>query len=244
MSEIDSNQNQKPKRNWFKINVDDDVKSAIIFLCIAAVLFIAFIGFFTWHTVRMRSFELEYIRMYGEVVDIKVSHSTSSNHRSTTSYYYVISYTYDEQEYTFTDSEGHSDRDFMQSNIGKYAEIYVDPLHPNRAEVVTSSPFVSILCAIFFAFFCVTYAAGMNILLKEKGGSSFIKRLLCVWGAEILLGVAVLLLFWLSLPNSGFGEVFARINGAHGIVAVIGFVVAVIGVDGIITSINKDYRGA
>lgn len=239
MSEINDNQGQEPKRRWFAVDIDDDVKAAIIFLCIAAALFLAFGGFFTWHTVRMRSFELEHVRMYGTVVDVVVRHSTSSDHRSSTSYYYVISYTYGDNDYEFIDGEGHGFDAY--GNIGKRAQIFVDPKNPDSAEMVASSDFVSIICAMFFAFFCATYAAGMNILLKEKGGSSFIKRLLCVWGAEILLGVAVLLLFWLGLPNSGFGEVFTRIDGAVGIIVVLGLVVTVIGIDGIITSVNRNY---
>ena len=179
------------------IIVDDDKKSAIVFLSIALALFLGFIGFFAWHTARMRSFELKYERIYGTVVGEETQHhSTGNKHAPRTYYYLVISYTYNEQEYTFTDNVGN--KYSVADKIGYRAEIYVDPQNPAYAERVSSSPFVSIICACFFAFFCVTYAAGMNILLSMKG-TSFKKRLLFVWGVEILLGVAFLLLFWFPL---------------------------------------------
>lgn len=221
-----------------KTDVDgEERKSAIVFLSIALALFLAFIGFFVWHTVNMRNYELNYVRTEGFIVDVEMRHSrTGGKHTSTTSYYYVISYTFEGKEYKFTDRMGH--KYIEQGAIGSSTEIYVDPKDPARAEKVTSSDFVSIICACFFAFFCVTYAVGMNILLSIKG-SAFKKRLAFTWGTEILIGIAFLLLFWLGLPNSNFGEVFVRIKGAIGVTVVSGLVLFAALIDGIITHFFK-----
>lgn len=213
-------------------SLDDEKKPAIIFLAIAAALFIAFIGFFAWHTSTMRKYELSYVRWEGTVVDVEARHSTNSDHAPHTYYYLVISYTYDGQEYTFTDRTGH--KYIEQGTIGSTTEIYVNPKNPHQAEKVSSSDFISIICACFFAFFCVTYTAGINILLSVKG-SNFKKRLLFAWGTEILLGIAFLLLFWLGLPNSSFGEVFARIEGAVGVTVITSAVSLIALLDGIIS---------
>lgn len=66
-------------------------------------------------------------------------------------------------------------------------------------------------------------------------GSNLKKRLLFVWGVELLLGIAFLLLFWLGLPNSGFCEVFVRIEGAVGVTVVSGLVLLAALLDGVIT---------
>lgn len=206
-------------------------KSAIIFLSIAVALFLAFIGFFTWNTVRMRNYELNYDKIKGSVAGVKESSSVHGRaHR--TYYYLVISYTFNGQEYQFTDITGH--RYLTQSMIDNPVEIYVDPQNPNKAEVLTSSDFASIICACFFAFFCVAYSVGMNLLLSSKC-SSFKKRCLFVWGIEVLLGTVFLLLFWLGLPHSGFGEVFVRIEGAVGVTVVTGIVLCVALIDGLLT---------
>lgn len=216
------------------INLDER-QSAIVFLSIACALFLAFIGFFAWHTARMRSYELAHVRMLGTVVDVERRHHTASSNyhgASGTYYYLVISYKFDGRYYEFTDRTGQ--RTEMREYIGKNVEIYVDPKNPESAETISSSGFVSIICACFFAFFCVTYAAGMNLLLSVKG-SSFKKRLLCAWGVEVLLAVAFILLFWLGLPNSGFVEVFKRINGAVGLAVICQLVLIATLLDGVIS---------
>lgn len=207
-------------------------QSAIVFLSISLALLIAFISFFAWHTTRMRSYELDYVKTAGTIVDMEVHHSSGGAHRgSRTYYYFVISYTYEGQDYTFTDRTGHNY--YVGNAIGTSTQIYVNPQRPSDAEKVTSSGFISIICACFFAFFCVTYSAGMNLLLSIKG-NSFKKRLLFVWGMEILLGVVFMLLFWLGLPNSEFYEVFARIEGAVGVAVVSQLVLCVTLLDGLI----------
>ncbi len=219
------------KGNFYKNN--EERKPAIIFLSIALVLFIAFIAFFTWHTTIMRNYELNYIKTKGTVVDIEKRHGTSGKyHTSSTHYYLVISYTFEEQDYTFTDRVGYNYN--VYNKIGTSTEIYVNPKNPSQAERITSSGFVSIICACFFAFFCVTFAAGMNILLSIKE-NTLKKRFLFVWGIEILLGIVFLLLFWLGLPHSGFGDIFVRFEGAVGVTVVCGLVLCITLLDGVIT---------
>ncbi len=225
--------------NKNSLYVDNDRRRpSIVFLSIALVFFMAFIGFFSWHTVTMRDYELNYVRMQGTVVDVARRSSSTSGHGSRTYYYLVISYTYEEQEYTFTDRVGHNYD--VRGKIGTSAEIYVNPKNPEQAEKVTSSDYISIICACFFAFFCVTYSAGMNLLLSIKR-STFKKRCFFAWGMQILLGTVFLLLFWLGLPHGGFGEVFLRIKGAVGVTVVCGMVLCVTLLDGIITRKLKKY---
>ncbi len=213
--------------------VDNDRKRpSIVFLSIALVFFMAFTGFFAWHTVTMRDYELNYVRIQGTVIGVDEYHSSTSGRGSKTYYRLVISYTFEGQEHTFTDRVGH--KYDMRGKIGTSTEIYVNPQNPEQAEKVTSSDYISIICACFFAFFCVTYSAGMNLLLSMKR-STFKKRCVFAWGMEILLGTVVLLLFWLGLPHSGFGEVFLRIKGAVGVTVVCGMVLCVTLLDGIIT---------
>lgn len=200
-------------------------KPSVILLTIALVLFLAFVGFFGWHTANMRSYELDYVKTEGTIVGVQLR--GSSGHKG---YYYVIAYSYGGQEYKFTDRSGKA----LSSKIGTTTEIYVNPENPAQAEKVSSADYVSIICACFYAFFCATYAAGMNIFISIKG-SSLKRRFLFVWGVEILLGIAVVLSFWAGLPFSGFGAVFLRIRGAIGVSAVTGLVALISLLDLIIT---------
>lgn len=212
----------------------DEKKSSIVFLSISLALFLAFSGFFIWHTVRMRDYELNYIKIDGTFVGAEMHHSSSGNGGSSSAYYLVIEYSFEGNEYKFTDRVGH--RYIKRGVIGSTTEIYVDPQNPEMAEKVSSAPFVSIICACFLAFFCVTYAAGMNILLGIKG-STFKKRFAFVWGAEIVFCFSVILLFWLGLPHSSFGEIFIRINGAIGACVISGLVALIAIIDGIVTHV-------
>ncbi|MDE7372944.1 MAG: DUF3592 domain-containing protein [Clostridia bacterium] len=221
--------------------LNEQRRPAIVFLSIAFALFLAFIGFFAWNTVSMRNYELNNVKIMGKVVDVETHHSTAgTNHGSRTYYYLVITYEYGGQEYTFTDRVGH--QYIERGTVGSSTQIYVNPQNPAQAEKVTSSGFVSIICACFFAFFFVTYSVGMNILLSI-GRNTFKKRLFFVWGVVILLGILFLLLFWLGLPNSGFGEVFARIEGAIGLTVISALALLVVFLDGIITlKLNSKMR--
>ncbi len=219
----------------------DDKKTSIIFLSIALALFLACVGFLVWNIVRMRRVDSDYVKVMGKVVDVETMGSASPGYASGPSYFLVISYTFDGQEYKFIDREGYKGHDEAYDCVGKYAEILVDPQNPDHAERAISTGFISNFCACFFAFFCIMYAAGMNIFLASKG-SSFIKRFLFIWGAEILLGVSVLLLLWTGMPNSGFGEVFARNSGAIGIAIVCGLPLLAVLVDGVITLKLRPYR--
>lgn len=214
----------------------DDRFSAIVFLSIAVALLLVSIGFYIWNTVRMRSFALQYIQIQGTAVDI-VSHHGGDN----ITYFCIYAYAYEGTEYTVLDRDGYKYYDEAKAQIGTARAIYVDPAHPDRAEVVTASSFASVICAVFFAFFCALYAVGMNLALCVKG-TSFLKRLLFVWGVEVLFCVAFLLLFWLGLPNSGFGEVFVRVKGAVGMIVIGGLVLLATLIDGVIAYNLRQYR--
>ena len=217
-------QETKPRET---ISYREQIKPAIVFLSISLALLLTFIGLFAWHTAKMRDFELNYVITEATIVDVKYQPSAGNGY-----YYLVISYTYGGKEYKFKSARG--ELIINESVIGATTEIYVNPNNPAQAEKVTSADYVSIMCACFHAFLCVTYATGMNILLSVKG-TSFKKRLAFTWGIEILLCVAVLLLFWLGLPNSGFDEVFIRIRGAIGVTVMLGLVTCATLIDGIVS---------
>ena len=202
-----------------------DKRPAIIILSIAFALFAACIGLFVWNIVRMRTYESDYVKMYVKVVDVKSHHSSDSG----TYYYLVITYTYEGKEYTFTDDVGR--KEFGRDDIGKRAQIYVNPQHPDEALMVMSSGSVAIGYSCCFCFFCFSYAIGMMFLLGVLG-TSFLKRLCFVWGMIILLGIALFLLPWVGFPNSSFGEVFSRVAGSIGIIVVCGLAFLAMCADG------------
>lgn len=152
----------------------DDKKTSIIFLSIALALFLACVGFLVWNIVRMRKVDTDYVKVLGKVVDVETM-GTSSSASSGRSYFLVISYTFDGQEYKFIDREGYKWHDEAYDCVGKYADILVDPQNPAHAERPTSSGFISTFCACCFAFFCIIYAAGMNIFLAQ--GKFFYKEI-------------------------------------------------------------------
>ncbi|MDE6618169.1 MAG: DUF3592 domain-containing protein [Clostridiales bacterium] len=218
-----------------------DKRPAIIILSIAFTLFAACIGLFVWNIVKMRTYESDYVKMYGKVVDVEVSHSSGSKGHSSTTYYLVISYTYDGKEYTFTDNVGHSWA--SPDDVGKRAQIYVNPQHPDDALVVMSSGSTAIAYSCCFCFFCFAYAIGMMLLLGALG-TSFLKRLCFVWGMIIVLGIALFLLPWIGFPNSSFGEVFSRMDGAVGIIVVCGLAFLAMCADGaIMYAVHRCERG-
>lgn len=220
-----------------------DRHPGIIFLCISAVFFLAVIGFFVWHTVRMLNFERNYEIVQGTIVDIVEETSVSSD-GIVDSYYYVIAYTYDGKDYKFTDTDGHKSYS-VHGKIGKPIEIFVDPNNPSHTESVAASDNISIISACFFAFFCVTYAAGMFIECADRPRRvrlTFKQRVLRVWGTEVLLCVVFLLLFWIGLPNSGFGTVFTRIDGAVGVTVICGLILLATSIDGIVTYKLRSYK--
>ena len=210
----------------------EERRSATVIFCITLALFLAFVGFFSWHTVRMRDYESNFVRVTGTITGYTAHHSSGRG-----MYYYLkISYSCEGKSYEFSDREGY--RYVPSGTIGKNTEIYVNPQAPERAEKVSSADFVSIICACFYAFFAVTYAVGANLFLSAKG-STFSKRFFIVWGAEILLGLAVLLLFWTGLPHSGFGAVFTRIRGAACVLAVTGVASVACLLDGVVTGVLR-----
>lgn len=214
------------------------VLAAIIVLCIAAVLFGVCIGLFAYNIGQMRKFESEYVKIRGVVVDVKTSHSSGS-HRSGTYYYYVISYEYKGKEYTFTDNVG---RQSGADDVGKYAQIYVNPKNPQQAVFVYSSGSVSIFYSCCFCFFAFAYVAGMNILLSvTRKGMSFIKRLLFIWLFVIALGIILLLSPHAAMPELTFAELFSRIDGSVGMIVVCSLVALCMLADFVIVLIARSY---
>lgn len=213
-----------------------NTKPTIIILSVAFALLLTCIGLFAWNIVKMRIYEFDYIKMPGRVVDIK-SHVSGDKHD--TYYYYVISYEFEGQEYSFTDDVGRNYSDGF-SDIGKYTEIYVNPQRPDQAVRVISSGSVSIGYSFCYCIFCFCYAIGMNMLFGIIG-NSLKKRFMFIWGIEILLGIALFLLPWLGIPNSSFGEVFARIDGSIGIIVVCGLALLATVVDGAIAYEVRSY---
>ena len=212
-----------------------DRHPGIIFLSISVAFFLACIGFFVWHTVRLRNYEMQHVKIYGTIVDVVEEHSVSSQTGIVDSYYYVVAYTYEGKEYKFADGDGHK-YSSVYGDIGKSIEIYVNTKNPSKAETIAASDNISIICACFFAFFCVTYAVGMFIESENKRFKlTFTKRFLRVWGVEVALCVVFLLLFWIGLPNSGFGAVFTRVDGAVGITVICGLILLCTTIDGIVT---------
>lgn len=223
----------KRLNNLYKYN--ERKKSAIVLLSISLALFLGFLGFFVWHTATIRNYELNFIKTDGVVVNVEkregnVSHNSTSTKKAY--YHLVIAYTFEDKEYTFTDRIGYQYA--VYDKIGTSLKVYVNTKNPSQTELVTSADYISIISTCFFAFFCVAYACGMNVLLSIKG-NTIKKRLLYVWGVEIILGIATLLLFWLGLPHSGFNEVFVYIKGAIGISVILGLVLCTILLDVIIT---------
>ena len=47
-------------------------KPSVIFLTIALALFLAFVGFFGWHTANMRGYELDYVKTEGTIVGVEI----------------------------------------------------------------------------------------------------------------------------------------------------------------------------
>lgn len=64
---------------------------AIVFLSISLALFLAFVGFFAWHTAIMRNYELNYVRAEGTVIGIEEHHGSSGiYHGASRTYYYLL----------------------------------------------------------------------------------------------------------------------------------------------------------
>ncbi|MDE7296374.1 MAG: DUF3592 domain-containing protein [Clostridia bacterium] len=208
------------------------IKDAWWLVGVACIMFAVSLGFTVWTAARMHNFETNYLTVTGTVSNYKINHGTITGNHSRTTYTLVISYSYDGRAYEFSDTVAYHAR--PTDMIGTTTEIYVNPQNPERAKKVTTADDPSIISAIVFPFGAVVYALGVQLLLQEKG-SSFTKRLFRIWLPVFLWCVASVLLFWIGLPNDGFGAVFSRVEGAIGYTVVAGVALLAICIDGIVS---------
>ncbi|MDE6867527.1 MAG: DUF3592 domain-containing protein [Clostridia bacterium] len=209
------------------------IKDAWWLVGIACILIALSLGFTVWTVARMHNFETNYIAAVGTVSDYEVSHRTAtSGNYSRTRYFLVISYTFEGRMYKFTDTVAYRTR--PTDLIGTTTEIYVNPKNPEQTKKVTTADDPSIVSAISFPFGAVFYALGTLLLLQEKG-NSLVKRLFRIHLPVFLWCVASVLLFWIGLPNDGFGAVFSRVEGAIGYTVVAGIALLTFLIDVIIS---------
>ena len=209
------------------------IKDAWWLIGVACILFAVALGFSVWTAARMHNFETNYITISGTVSDYKVHRGTASSKRSSTHYTLVISYYYGGQSYKLSDTASYNKR--PTDMIGTTTEIYVNPQNPEQAKKVTTADDPSFVSAIIFPFGTVFYTIGALLLLQEKG-NSFVKRLLIIWLPLFLWCAATVLLYWIGLPNDGFGSVFTRVEGAIGYTVVAGIALLAFLTDTIITN--------
>lgn len=190
------------------------------------------LGFTVLTAARMHNFETNYLTVSGTVSGYKVRHGTIANGHSRTTYTLVISYTFNEREYEFSDTAAYRVR--PTEMIGTKTEIYVNPLNPEQAKKVTTADDPSLVSAIIFPFGGVIYTLGVLLLLQEKG-NSFLKRLLFIWLPVFVWCLISILLFWIGLPDDGFGAVFTRVEGAIGYAVIGGVALLAVLTDGIIS---------
>ena len=205
------------------------IRDAWWLVAVAGVLFALTLGFNVWTIARMHNFETNYVTIKGTITDYKLHHHTSPQKRS---YTLIISYTFDGQKYEFNDTAGF--RAPPDDLIGHATNIYVNPQNPEQVKKVTTAQSTSIVGAVAFPFGVAFYALGVALLLQERE-SSYKKRVLYIWLPAFICCVAAVLMFWIGLPNSGFGEVFSRIDGAVGFTVSGGLVLLAAGLDGIIS---------
>ena len=213
------------------------IKDAWWLMGVACILFAASLGFAVWTIARMHNFETNYITQTGIVSDYKVHNGTATNSTySKTTYTLVISYTFDGREYQLSDSVAYRVR--PTDMIGTTTEIYVNPQNPEQAKKVTTADDPSFVSALIFPFGLVFYTIGALLLLQEKK-TSFLNRLLMIWLPAFLWCAISVLLFWIGLPNDGFGAVFTRVEGSIGYAIVAGVALLAVLIDGIITVRKK-----
>jgi len=209
------------------------IKDAWWLIGVACIMLAVSLGFTVWTAVRMHNFETNYLTVNGTVSDYEIHHGkVATGNYSSTTYTLVISYTFNGQTYKFSDTVAY--RAKPTDMIGTTTEIYVSPENPERAKKLTTADDPSIISAIIYPFGAVFYTFGILLLLQEKG-NSFVKRLLRIW-LPIFFGCAAsVMLFWIGLPNDGFGAVFSRVEGAIGYAVVAGVALLAVLIDGIIS---------
>lgn len=203
------------------------IKDAWWLILIAGVLFALSLGFTVWTVARMHNYETNYVTVKGTITDYTLHHHSNDRH-----YTLIVSYAYDGQTYSFSDTAGFRAR--PDELIGHATNIYVNPQNPEQVKKVTTAASTSIVSAVAFPFGAAFYALGVSLLLQERE-SSYKKRVLCIWLPAFVCCVAAVLMFWIGLPHSGFGEVFSRIEGVVGFTVSGGLALFAAGLDGVVS---------
>ncbi len=204
--------------------------AAAVFLTAAAALLLISM-FFGLNVARMRDYENNYLRAEGTVVGFYL-HGTG---RRGARYSRILSYRFGEKEYELR--EGNSFRGVEETELGNTAEIYLNPLAPEDAVLLSEADNMSHFGAILFAFSAVTFSIG--ICFVKSGRDKSLKRFLWGYLPVMLLGTAFLLLFGLGLPEGGIAQVFARFSGALWYTAVTGIAAAVAATDAALSLFMK-----
>lgn len=205
--------------------------ASAIFLAAAAALFLLSAVFFGLNVARMRNYESNYVRAEGTVVGFYL-HGTG---RRGARYSRILSYRFGEKEYKLR--EGNGFYGVQETELGNTAEIYVNPLAPEDAVLLSEADNFSVVGAVVFTL--SSFALMCAIHLAKSGGGSYIKRLLYGYLPVSLLGVAFVLLFGLGLPEGGIAQVFARFSGALWYTAVTGIAAAVAATDAALSLFMK-----
>lgn len=205
--------------------------AAAVFLTAAAALLLISAVFFGLNVARMRDYENNYLRAEGTVVGF-YWHGTGRHgvRRSR-----ILTYRFGEKEYELR--EGNSFRGVAETELGNTAEIYLNPLAPEDAVLLSEADNMSHFGAILFAFSAVTFSIG--ICFVKSGRDKSFKRFLWGYLPVMLLGTAFLLLFGLGLPDGGVSLVFARFSGALWYTAVSGIAAAVAATDAALSLFMK-----
>ena len=205
--------------------------ASAVFLAAAAALFLLSAVFFGLNVARMRNYESNYVRAEGTVVGFYL-HGTG---RRGARYSRILSYRFGEKEYELR--EGNGFYGVQETELGNTAEIYLNPLAPEDAVLLSEADNMSHFGAILFAFSAVTFSIG--ICFVKSGRDKSLKRFLWGYLPVMLLGTAFLLLFGLGLPEGGIAQVFARFSGALWYTAVTGIAAAVAATDAALSLFMK-----
>jgi len=205
--------------------------AAAVFLTAAAVLLLISAMFFGLNVARMRDYENNYLRAEGTVVGFYL-HGTGGHYMKNSR---ILSYRFGEKEYELR--EGNSFRGVEETELGNTAEIYLNPLAPEDAVLLSEADNMSHFGAILFAFSAVTFSIG--ICFVKSGRDKSLKRFLWGYLPVMLLGTAFLMLFGLGLPDGGISPVFARFSGALWYTAVTRIAAAVAATDAALSLFMK-----
>lgn len=204
--------------------------AAAVFLTAAAALLLISAVFFGLNVARMRDYENNYLRAEATVIGFYL-HGWGSGVRHSR----ILSYRFGEKEYELR--EGNAFRGVEETELGNTAEIYLNPLAPEDAVLLSEADNMSHFGAILFAFSAVTFSIG--ICFVKSGRDKSLKRFLWGYLPVMLLGTAFLLLFGLGLPDGGVSPVFARFSGALWYTAVSGIAAAVAATDAALSLFMK-----